>query len=120
MNDNNLKPFNAVAARENGHKGGIASGKARQERKKMKEHLLDLLSNGNIQENILLSILDKAQSGDIKAAEFIRDTIGEKPSDKHELTSNTLTQALVVFDKSESKENDDTGFICNNTGNQSI
>ena len=82
MNDKNLKPFNVVAARANGHKGGIASGKVRQERKKMREHLIDLLSCGDIQENILLSILDKAQNVDIKDAEFIRDTIGEKPVDK--------------------------------------
>ncbi|MBR3676306.1 MAG: hypothetical protein IKN71_04145 [Alphaproteobacteria bacterium] len=95
MNDNNLKPFNAVAARENGYKGGVASGKARQERKKMKEHLIDLLSSGNIQENILLAILDKAQNGDIKAAEFIRDTIGEKPSDKRDFSDFDVTQLVI-------------------------
>lgn len=106
MNEHNLKILSPNEARENGRKGGIKSGQIRKERKALKEQLLMMLESGDIQENICLALIDKAQSGDIKAFEVIRDTIGEKPSDKHELTSEALTQALVVFDETESEDND--------------
>lgn len=106
MNEHNLKILSPNEARKNGRKGGIKSGQIRKERKALKEQLLMMLECGDIQENICLALIDKAQSGDIKAFEVIRDTIGEKPSDKHELTSESLTQALVVFDETESEDND--------------
>lgn len=89
-------------AAQNGKKGGIASGKARRERKALKDTLNDLLSmplkNGDsidienitsiasmkgknitVQEAIMLGQIQKAMKGDTKAAEYIRDTIGQKP-----------------------------------------
>lgn len=83
MNNGNLKPYRSVnEARENGRKGGIASGKKRRERKALKEELLLLLEKGNMQENLCLALINKALSGDVRAFEMIRDTIGEKPSEK--------------------------------------
>lgn len=70
--------------REIARKGGIASGEARRRRKTLKEELLALLSEGDIQEKISLAILEKAKSGDTKAYEVIRDTVGEKPIEKLE------------------------------------
>lgn len=76
----NLKPVKSKKeAREKGKKGGIASGKARKERKALKEELLILLSQGNTQEKISLSLIKEAMKGNTKAFEVIRDTIGEKP-----------------------------------------
>ena len=96
MNNHNLKTLTPSEARENGKKGGIVSGLARRERKALKEQLLLLLENKEIQNNICVALIDKAQNGDIKAFEVIRDTIGEKPTDKHEL--NTMPPvALVKF-----------------------
>lgn len=91
MNDQNLKPVKTKKeARERGRKGGIASGKARAARKTLKEELLLLLQNGDTQEKISLAMIKEALEGNTKAFEVIRDTIGEKPTDKieAELTSD--------------------------------
>lgn len=90
----NLRPFNTLSEseqREIRSKGGKKAVQLKQERKAMKEHLLMLLSEGNIQENILLSMIKEAEEkGNVKAAEFIRDTIGEKPTDKQQILSSNL------------------------------
>lgn len=62
--------------------GGIKSGEVRKARKTLKDELLLLLQTNNYQENITLSILDRATKGDTKAFEVIRDTIGEKPKEE--------------------------------------
>jgi hypothetical protein len=85
-NEQNLRPVKSKSeARERGKKGGIASGKSRQARKTLKEELLLLLSKGDTQEKLSLAVLQKAINGDTKAFEVIRDTIGEKPTDKQEV-----------------------------------
>ncbi len=44
------------------------------------EKLLGSTSDGiTLQEAIAISIVEKAMGGDIRAAEFIRDTVGQKP-----------------------------------------
>lgn len=81
--------------------GGIASGKVRRERKAMKDTLATLLSmplkdeavsnldeiksiasmngkNITVQEAIMLAQIKKAVKGDTRAAEYIRDTSGNK------------------------------------------
>jgi hypothetical protein len=84
-NEENLQPVRTKKeARERGRNGGIASGKARAARKTLKEELLLLLSQGNTQEKISLSLITEALAGNTKAFEIIRDTIGEKPVDKVE------------------------------------
>ncbi len=62
--------------------GGKASGEARRKRKTLKEELLLMLSEGETQQSVTLALIEKAMSGDTKAFEVIRDTIGEKPVDK--------------------------------------
>lgn len=82
-------------------KGGIASGKARREKKAMKDTLETLLTmtleeghceeletiqsvaalqgrNITVQEAILYAQIQKALKGDTKAAEYVRDTSGNK------------------------------------------
>ena len=71
----NLIPANKRSkdeARKLGQKGGIKSGEVRRMRKTLKEHLLLLLSEKSVQEDICIAIIDKA-------FQIIRDTIGEKP-----------------------------------------
>lgn len=91
--------------RERARAGGIASGKARREKKAMRETLDILLSmpmkdgeyadvesiqsfasikgkNISVQEAILIAQVQKAMKGDTKAAEYVRDTIGQKPGEK--------------------------------------
>ena len=68
--------------REMARNGGLASGEARRKRKTLKEELLLMLSEGDTQQSVTLALIEKAMSGDTKAFEVIRDTIGEKPVDK--------------------------------------
>ena len=79
----NLRPVSSKdEARERGRKGGLASGEARRKRKTLKEELLLILSEAETQQSVTLALIEKAMSGDTKAFEVIRDTIGEKPIDK--------------------------------------
>lgn len=100
----NLKPVKSKEeAREKGRKGGIASGKARAERKALKEELLLLLSEGNTQKKISLSLIKEAMKGNTKAFEVIRDTIGEKPVEKVDMNANISYEEAIkeVADSSE-------------------
>lgn len=92
-NEENLKPFNELTEKEQreiAKKGGIASGKARAERKTLKEELLLLLSQGNTQEKISLSLIAQAMEGNVKAFETIRDTVGEKAVERVETEVKTV------------------------------
>ena len=87
MAQKDLVPFNKLTEEEQkkiAQMGGKASVEARRARKTLKETLLMMLEDGDTQNNITLALLDKALSGDTKAYEVIRDTIGEKPTDKVE------------------------------------
>lgn len=93
-NDKNLKKPSPTEARENGRKGGIASGMARRARKTFREELLYLLDtekdvNGKkrtIREIVSIGIIEKAAKGDPKAFKVIRDTIGEAVVAKMEIS----------------------------------
>lgn len=116
----NLDPVQSKEeARRRGRAGGIASGKARREKKLMRETLDMILSmpmkngksadvdsirsfaalkgkNINVQEAILIAQVQKAMKGDTRAAEYVRDTIGQKPVDSVDMTMN-----LPVFFEGE-------------------
>lgn len=84
-NEQNLIPNSERSPselREMARNGGLASGEARRKRKTLKEELLLMLSEGETQQSVTLALIEKAMSGDTKAFEVIRDTIGEKPVDK--------------------------------------
>ena len=83
-NEQNLRPAEYKLSLEEAKKGGIKSGEARRARKTLKETLLMMLEEGNTQNDITLALLQKALNGDTKAYEVIRDTVGEKPTDKIE------------------------------------
>lgn len=111
-NETNLNPIRSGdEARKRGRAGGIASGKARREKKMMRETLDMLLSmpmkngkfadvenirsfaalkgkNISVQEAILIAQVQKAMKGDTRAAEYVRDTIGQKPTDSVDMNMN--------------------------------
>lgn len=100
-NEQNLKPFDSNQSREkakiNGRKGGIKSGEAKRARKTMREMLTYLLEKeitnkqgekASTQEAITVALIKQALRGNVKAWEVIRDTIGEKPTEKQEVTGN--------------------------------
>lgn len=88
-NEQNLKPRTTLSkeeAKELGRKGGLASAKARREKKTLKmelETLLSVVDEGghSIQERMSAAIIKKAVKGDVRAFETIRDTIGQKPKE---------------------------------------
>ena len=92
----NLRPVSSTEeARERGRKGGLASGEARRKRKTLKEELLLMLSDGDIQEKISVALINEAINGNnsgsvTKAFEVIRDTIGERPVDKVQATQTVV------------------------------
>ena len=89
------------------------SGKAKSEgklKKKTFREVLDYLLEKEItnkagekastQEAITVALIAQALKGNIRAWELIRDTIGEKPSDKLETTQTTINiQDKKVIDK---------------------
>lgn len=104
---------------ELGRRGGIASAKAKKERKAMREVLENLLGmplkNGDevdvesiqsfaalkgknitVQDALIIAQIQKALKGDTTAAVFVRDTSGQKPVENHEVEMN-----LPVFFEGE-------------------
>ena len=101
-NEKNLIPHNKRSkseARENGRKGGIASGESRRKRKSLREQLEILLENGNTQESIAVALVEKAMSGDVRAFEVLRDTIGEKPVDKVETKQTVVDMSKFTTEE---------------------
>jgi len=83
MNEENLIPMNERSkseVRELGRKGGIKSGEARREKKLFKEAIEKKL--GQSLDSMIDSMINQAQNGNVQAITFLRDTIGEKPTDK--------------------------------------
>ena len=74
--------------------GAIASAAVRKEKRTMREIAEIILSKNvttsdgivTVKYAVLAKVIDKALKGNLPAAEFIRDTIGEKPTDKQEVT----------------------------------
>lgn len=91
-NPQNLTPFNKMDSKKKKEiqsKGGHASTKVRRERKAFKEDLLSALElikdDKTVQELGIEALLTKFMAGDLKAFEIVRDTVGEKPTDKQEV-----------------------------------
>lgn len=100
----NLKPQSKrtkAEQREIASKGGKASGEARRQRRALRECLEAILEKPTTDEELIalltaskvantydnamaLALIRKALSGDPKAFEVVRDTIGQKPMDKVE------------------------------------
>lgn len=84
--------------------GGIASGIAKREKRTMREIAEIILSKDVITSDgvvtgkyaVLAKVIDKALKGDLQAATFIRDTIGEKPTDKQEITGSLGVKKVFV------------------------
>lgn len=117
----NLKPCRTTEeARERGRKGGAASAKVRQEKKRMQdeakmilglalkkgdvddiEFLSDLTKtdesgeqvkkNLTVQTAALMQQARKAVEGDAQALAFLRDTAGEKPVEQVEVSGEVTT-----------------------------
>ena len=114
----NLKPFKKGDSRaaEAGRKSGEVRRKKAQERQTLKSSLKTLLTvslkrgeivevdeimdladieniNIDVQTAISIATIQRALQGDIQAVQFIRDTIGEKPSDKVEVDQSLTIES---------------------------
>ena len=106
--------------RENGRKGGIASGEAKRAKKAMRERLEILLDlpmksgkgtdieniknfaalkgkNITVQDAVMIAQLQKALRGDTNAALFVRDTSGQNPTAKIEAAVDTELNITIDY-----------------------
>lgn len=67
---------------------------------KRRELLISMGLDGSIADSINIAVTDKAKTGDIEAARYIRDTIGEKPREGLEL-GNLDDKPLASVDLSK-------------------
>ena len=91
-NEQNIAPHkidSASKARELGRRGGIASGKAKRDKKRLRELAQMILdeevpdANGNLMSRGEAALRVQARKaildGDVKALAFLRDTAGQAP-----------------------------------------
>lgn len=108
-NNDNLRTLSTSEAREIGSKGGKASVKSRREKKHLQEALQKLLK-GKYElgqddnkktlggyDAVAQSMIIEAINGNVKAATFIRDTIGEKPVDVVDFENDDVTGIEISF-----------------------
>ena len=101
-NEQNLKPVSSKKeARERGRKGGLASVEARRKRKSLKEELLLMLEDEELQQSVAIALIKQAQNGNVKAFGMLRDTIGEAPVEKVQTTQTVVD--LSAFSTEEIK-----------------
>lgn len=105
MNDENLIPMNKRTKSEQraiATAGGKASGESRRKRKTLKEELLLMLEDEEVQKSVTTALIKQAQKGNVKAYEMIRDTIEEKPVERVE-TKQTIVD-MSKFTTEEIKD----------------
>lgn len=88
--------------------GAEASNAVQREKKTMRQ-ILDILLEKQIKnskgvdittkEAILTAQVAKAIHGDLQSAQFIRDTIGEKPTDKQEVTGALGIKKIFISEE---------------------
>ena len=91
-----LDPENDLKVRR---AGAEATNAKLAQRRTFKEQIDIYLSQKNKEtgrtgiEDVTLSMVERAIAGDVKAAQFLRDTAGEKPADTVDLNANVMTEA---------------------------
>lgn len=85
--------------KEAARRAGIASGQARRERKTLGEELKAILSSGDNQERMCMALFKSALSGDYRAFNSLRDTIGEMPTQKQEVNASITAGDQALLDK---------------------
>lgn len=112
MGTNEFAKMTPEQRREYGRKGGLKKGENYKRRKELKETLNVLLDmplktgrttnvekvqafaslkgkNITVDQAMMVCLIQKALKGDLNAIAMVRDTIGEKPSDKVEVKDVT-------------------------------
>lgn len=103
-NKNPAKRFkSAKEAQIAGKKGGIKSGEVRRQYASFRDAFKAMMTDEDRQK-IYDALITKAMSGDVRAAEFLRDTLGEKPVERVEQTVNEITFRIEGVDPAEADE----------------
>lgn len=95
-NEENLQPFKKGEQRQKdlGRAGGIKSGQVKREKKLFKEVIEEQL--GDTIDSIVASMIYEAsQKGNVQAATWLRDTAGQKPVEKQEIS----TEIPIIVNK---------------------
>ena len=113
-NEKNLIPFNERTKsqqREIASKGGKASVEAKRKRKTLKEELLLMLEDEEVQKSVAVALIQEAQSGNVKAFGMLRDTIGEQPIERsaHTIVGVEALQAMSDAELVQLAESGATG-----------
>ena len=109
-NVKNLIPFNELTEsqqREIASKGGKASVEAKRKRKTLKEELLLMLEDEEVQKSVAVALIQEAQSGNVKAFGMLRDTIGEAPVEKVQTTQTVVDLSGFSTDEIKAMLDDD-------------
>ena len=132
-NEDNLIPANKRTEeelRKMTRNGGLASVKARREKKKLRE-MVEIFGslkvdkkNSRLMEDLgideeyhtrfmqgVVSLFSKANTGDVAAFNAIRDIIGEKPVDETKVTGSVQTDISIELIDSGSKPVEDESAI---------
>ena len=134
MGANEFAKMTPEQRRENGRKGGLKKGENYKRRKELKETLNVLLDmplkqgrtttvekvqafanlkgkNITVDQAMMVCLIQKALKGDLSAIAMVRDTIGEKPTEKinmdAKVTKNPM-EDLSVDELRELIKNNDT------------
>lgn len=90
-NEQNLRPGEYHLSKEEAKKGGIASGKARAEKRDLRKALEMLLEQTFTDKKgvtrtgaqaITEKLFSEVMKGNVRAFEVLRDTVGQKPVEK--------------------------------------
>ena len=109
-NEKNLIPFNELTEsqqREIASKGGKASAEAKRKRKTLKEELLLMLEDEEVQKSVAVALIQEAQSGNVKAFGMLRDTIGEAPVEKVQTTQTVVDLSSFSTEEIKAMLDDD-------------
>lgn len=124
MAKNQFSKMTPEERRENGRKGGIASGEAKRAKKAMRERLEILLDlpmkegkgtdiesirnfaslkgkNITVQDAMMIAQIQKALKGDTTAAAFVRDTAGQNPTTRIEADVDMDLNIMVDYGDAE-------------------
>lgn len=114
-NNENLKPLTSERAKEVGRIGGIRKAEKMRKAKTFAEAFKICLeqeitnTKGETKttlEAIIASMVAKAIKGDVKAAQFVRDTIGQMPVAKQEILSANLNMQKIFVTKNDEEKAD--------------
>ena len=128
--EQNLRPSEYKLSQDEAKRGGIASGKARREKKILAQRVkmvggmmvdgktAKTMTQKGIQPEYLdyftqaaISLFQKAMKGDVAAFNAIRDIIGEKPVDETKVTGSVQTDISIELIDSGSKPVEEEGAI---------